>query len=305
MEEHIAANFKPEKGLPSKGKLRKKATKLNVVRYADNFIVTGQSPQQLERVKVIINEFLKPRGLKISEAKTRLCNITSGFDFLGWTFRKYSNGTFLCTLSKKSVRHHWRKLKAFIKTTSHPGLMVIKLNRKSRGWQNDHCCCNDIWKVWAKTNWFMYQRLMRWAIKRHSKKARSWVYSKYWPKHKKRRKFTIAHKGTIYRLNPHATRQDRTGTALSIKINVFDLKNKALILQKQTLKGSNLTRRKKFHWEKQKGLCSGCGLLMDPNGQGSLDLHHIKSKVFGGTSASKNLTLLHSHCHYVKHASAS
>lgn len=95
LEEHIAANFKPEKGLTSKGKLRKKATKLNGVRYADDFIVTGQSPQQLERVKVSINEFLKPRGLKISEAKTRLCNITSGFDLLGWAFRIFKWNVFM------------------------------------------------------------------------------------------------------------------------------------------------------------------------------------------------------------------
>lgn len=162
-----------------------------MVRYADDFIVTGQSLRQLERVKASINGFLKLRGLKISEAKTSITNITTGFDFLGWAFRKYSNGTFLCIVSKKSIHSHWRQLNHLIKTTPNLGNVVISLNQKSRGWQNYHRCCNGIWKIWSSTSHFVYQRLTRWATKRHTKKSLGWVYSKYWPKHRKRRTFTV------------------------------------------------------------------------------------------------------------------
>jgi RNA-directed DNA polymerase len=58
-------------------------TGIHIVRYADDFIVTGKSKRQLERVKKSINEFLAPRGLRISEEKKFIRHISEGFDFLG------------------------------------------------------------------------------------------------------------------------------------------------------------------------------------------------------------------------------
>ncbi|WP_193435229.1 reverse transcriptase/maturase family protein, partial [Streptococcus suis] len=47
------------------------APKINFVRYADDFIVTGVSKELLENeVKPAIIEFLKERGLELSEEKT-------------------------------------------------------------------------------------------------------------------------------------------------------------------------------------------------------------------------------------------
>ena len=227
LEKHIGDNFKPGYERMSNGLYYRRATMLNIVRYADDFMVTGQSPDQLERVKASINVFLKPRGLKLSETKTHIINITTGFDFLGWTFRKYPNGAFLCTISKKSIRRHWQELNHFIKTTPNPARLIHKLNQKTRVWQNYHCCCNDIWKVWANTNQYIYQRLTRWATKRHSKKSKWWIYNKYWPKQGKRRKFIVTWKDKAYKLQPHDVCQNRTGSALNDKTNVFDLKNKA------------------------------------------------------------------------------
>ncbi len=48
-------------------------TKVNLVRYADDFFC----------------EFLTSRGLMLSEEKTLITHIDEGFDFLGWTFRKF------------------------------------------------------------------------------------------------------------------------------------------------------------------------------------------------------------------------
>ncbi|WP_256090178.1 reverse transcriptase domain-containing protein, partial [Streptococcus agalactiae] len=66
------------------------APKINFVRYADNFIVTGVSKELLENeVKPAIIEFLKERGLELSEEKTLITHITDGFDFLGVNIRMY------------------------------------------------------------------------------------------------------------------------------------------------------------------------------------------------------------------------
>lgn len=57
--------------------------KVNMVRYADDFVVTGASKEILEEAKSIIEEFLKERGLSLSEEKTKIVHIEEGFDFLG------------------------------------------------------------------------------------------------------------------------------------------------------------------------------------------------------------------------------
>ncbi|MBN0963347.1 group II intron reverse transcriptase/maturase, partial [Pseudomonas aeruginosa] len=77
------------------GVTRAKKLKINVVRYADDFVITGSSPEVLEKeVKPWVEQFLAVRGLQLSLEKTRIAHIDQGFDFLGWNFRKY-NGKLL------------------------------------------------------------------------------------------------------------------------------------------------------------------------------------------------------------------
>jgi len=66
---------------------------VNVIRYADDIIITGSSEQFLRRdVLPVVREFLKKRGLLISPVKTVVVNINEGFDFLGWNIRKDDKG---------------------------------------------------------------------------------------------------------------------------------------------------------------------------------------------------------------------
>jgi len=62
---------------------------MNMVRYADDFIITGHSKEWLElEVKPIVADFLAERGLVLSPEKTKITHITDGFDFLEWNIRK-------------------------------------------------------------------------------------------------------------------------------------------------------------------------------------------------------------------------
>ena len=55
--------------------------KVNFIRYADDFIVTGESRELLEAgVLPIIREFLSERGFELSEEKTVIPHIEDGFD---------------------------------------------------------------------------------------------------------------------------------------------------------------------------------------------------------------------------------
>ena len=67
--------------------------KVNLVRYADDFVVTAESRELFEEIKPLITYFLAQRGLTLSEEKTLVTHISEGFDFLGFNIRKY-NGNF-------------------------------------------------------------------------------------------------------------------------------------------------------------------------------------------------------------------
>src|SRR5262249_9538405 len=67
----------------------RRGDKVNFVRYADDFIVTGATKELLEqKVKPTLTAFLAQRGLELSEQKTLITHISQGFNFLGHTVRK-------------------------------------------------------------------------------------------------------------------------------------------------------------------------------------------------------------------------
>jgi len=78
----------------------------NVARYADDFVITGASPELLEQeVKPLVARFLAERGLELSTEKSCITHIEAGFDFLGQNVRKYNGGkTMLITPSRKNVK---------------------------------------------------------------------------------------------------------------------------------------------------------------------------------------------------------
>ena len=63
---------------------------VKTVRYADDFVVIANSRRIIElKIKPAIIQFLKERGVCLSEEKTRLFSISSGkeLNFLGYTFK--------------------------------------------------------------------------------------------------------------------------------------------------------------------------------------------------------------------------
>lgn len=67
-----------------------KSNKINVIAYADDFVITGATKAILEnKIKPAVQKFLAERGLQLSEEKTKITHIQEGVDFLGFNIRKY------------------------------------------------------------------------------------------------------------------------------------------------------------------------------------------------------------------------
>ncbi|RPJ55881.1 MAG: group II intron reverse transcriptase/maturase [Dehalococcoidia bacterium] len=161
-------------------------TGVTVIRYADDFIITAKTRELLEhKVLPAIKAFLAKRGLALSEEKTRITNITEGFDFLGQHVRKYKNGKVLTTPSRKALQGLLAAVKLILKAQC--GLdnwsMIRRLNQIIRGWCNYHRhACSSTAYSWFDT-WLHFE-IRRWLHRRHPNKGRRWIKKKYFRPHR-------------------------------------------------------------------------------------------------------------------------
>lgn len=56
------------------------------VRYSDDILLLGKSREQLQTVLAKIKILLEPYGLNLKEAKTSICPLEQGIEFLGYAF---------------------------------------------------------------------------------------------------------------------------------------------------------------------------------------------------------------------------
>ncbi|NLS44505.1 MAG: group II intron reverse transcriptase/maturase [Firmicutes bacterium] len=168
----------------SKGKIEnhyRAKTKVNLVRYADDFIITANTKELAEEIKELVSRFLTIRGLTLSEEKTKITHIDDGFDFLGWTFRKFK-GKLIVKPSKDSIKTLIRKCSTIIlkegKAISQSNL-IRRLNQMIRGWTNYHKHVVAS-QTFSYVNNTLYLLLQKWAKHRHRNKSSWWRLNKYW-----------------------------------------------------------------------------------------------------------------------------
>jgi len=112
---------------------------VQLIRYADDFIITGHSEELLRmRVKPLVESFLTERGLVLSSEKTLITHVEEGFDFPGQNIRRYPNGKLFIKPARKSVASVLAKVKQIVR--EHLGrathLLISRLNPIIRGWTN-------------------------------------------------------------------------------------------------------------------------------------------------------------------------
>jgi RNA-directed DNA polymerase len=157
-----------------------RGSKVNVIRYADDFIVTGGSREILQhRVIPAIQEFLTARGLNLSGEKTKITRIDYGFDFLGQHLRKYGD-KYIPTPSKGAVKAIIAKTGRIIKDHSGGSAweMIARLNQVIRGWANYHRhICSK--RTFAHVDDRIFKQIWNWAVRRHKSKGKRWIRNRY------------------------------------------------------------------------------------------------------------------------------
>ena len=154
--------------------------KVNVVSYADDFVITGASREVLEnKVKPAVAAFLAERGLEFSVEKTKITHIDEGFDFLGFNVRKY-RGKLLIMPAKGNVKAFLDKVRETTKAnaTAKTESLIRILNAQIRGWANYHRHVVAK-KVFNRVDHCIFLVLQRWARRRHPNKSGHWRQEKY------------------------------------------------------------------------------------------------------------------------------
>ena len=293
----------------AEGRRKYYSPKVNLVRYADDFVISGCSKELLENeVKPLVEDFLATRGMVLSQEKTKITHIEEGFDFLGQNVRKYS-GKLLIKPSKKSVKAFLGKIRVITKGNkgmTHANLISM-LNPVIRGWVNYHRHVVSA-KVFSRLNHEIWKILWRWANRRHPNKGKRWVKNRYF--HRIGTQdwiFAAPIKGkdgqTSYHqlINPSSVKIVRHIKVQTIA-NPYDPKWEEYFEHRLGFKMANSMggRRKLFAlWRSQGGICPVCDQKITK--ETGWHSHHIQWKSLGGTDGNSNRLLMHPNCHRQVH----
>jgi len=172
-------------------------SRINFIRYADDFIITGKSKTILEdAIKPVVEAFLAERGLSLSPEKTLITHITDGFTFLGQTFRK-EGGVLHFRPSTQGVLALEQKVGAIIrKHVSAPMPALIKeLNSVLRGWANYHRY-SVASVAFSRIDSYVFEQLWRMLHRRHPQKSSGWLFNHYWTASGRKHIFAVKTKTT-------------------------------------------------------------------------------------------------------------
>lgn len=280
---------------------------INLVRYADDFIITGSAPEVLEQAKEVVREFLQQRGLSLSEEKTRIVHIETGFDFLGQNVRMYA-GKLLIKPSKNAVKRVLSKIRTTIqknKTTSQENL-IGQLNPIIRGWVNYHRF-SVASKTFSRFDHEIWQALWRWATRRHNKKGALWVRTRYFHRIGDRTWAFASKTVTVdarqwAKLVHAADTKIKRFRKIKAEANPYDPDWEIYFEERLKLRmGVELlaSRNAWRLWQSQNGLCLECSELITP--ETGWHVHHVVYRVHGGKNILSNLRLIHPNCHRKLH----
>lgn len=293
-----------------KGSKKIRENKTYVVRYADDFIVSGKTKALLEQQVIpLIRSFLKERGLTLSEEKTKVVHIEQGFDFLGWNVRRFK-GKILNRPSQKNVKAFYSKVKTVIskmKMAKQENLIKV-LNPMLRGWANYHRS-QVASKAFGRIDMLVWKALWKWCRRRHANKNKLWIREKYFHDTAIRKwVFGGTYTNTKGERHPidlfycsavkikrHIKIQGRYNPFLP-EWELYGEKRK----QERLYEEQSHRRQWQALYKTQWGKCALCGEPITKE-TGWHD-HHIVYQMFGGSDALSNRCLVHPNCHVKIHA---
>jgi RNA-directed DNA polymerase len=298
------------------------------VRFADDFVVLHEDLACVERAREIAAEWLAAMGLELKPSKTRIVHTLRphegqppGFDFLGSTVRQFTVGKThsgrnpagqllgFKTIIRPSTAAQHRHVTDLARVVrqhqqARTADLVPILNRLIRGWAN-YYSAQVAKDIFGRMDYLLYERLRRWAIRRHPNKTQRWIYSHYWHAIERRngaaeairrRAFAATNGAT---LTAHADTVIRRYAKVEATRSPFD--GDLPYWASRLGRHPELPRSKALLLKRQRGRCNWCGLLFRSL-EDVIEVDHIQPRARSGADTLANRQLLHGHCHDAKTA---
>jgi RNA-directed DNA polymerase len=281
--------------------------KVHLVRYADDFLITGTSKGLLrDQVQPLVAHFLKQRGLELSHEKTQITHVEEGFDFLGQNVRRYRGGKVLLKPSSRNVKTFLAKIQETIDRSGSQtaGELIRRLNQQIKGWTMYHRYASSK-RTFSYVDYRIFQKVWRWCRRRHPKKSRKWIKEKYF--------LRDGHRHWVFT----GTLRDPKGqgwpiqlmSAAKVKIiryvkirsavNPYDPQWELYLEARWTWQLAQTRtghRQIEYLWKRQKGRCWVCGQPLRL-AEEDCQIHHRIWRSRGGQDTSDNMELFHVNCH--------
>jgi RNA-directed DNA polymerase len=286
---------------------QQRKNKVHLVRYADDFLITGISKELLrDQVQPLVAHFLKERGLELSHEKTRITHVEEGFDFLGQNVRRYRCGKVLIKPSSRNVKTFLAKIRETIDRSGGQtaGEMIRRLNQQIQGWTMYHRYASSK-RTFHHVDHRIFRMVWRWCRRRHPKKSREWIKKKYFRQEGHRHwVFTGLlrdQRGKGWPIQLMAAAQVKIIRYVKIRsaVNPYDPEWELYLEARrgwqlaQTRTGRS---RIEFLWKAQEGRCVVCGQPLEITAE-DYHIHHRIWRSRGGPDTADNLELLHANCH--------
>ena len=250
----------------------------NLIRFADDILVTVRSPEDAQAVVELLKIFLDERGLTLSENKTKVCKITDGFTFLSRSYIK-KNGLVYSKPSDKAVERFIDDLKTTIQSNRKSQRdLILLLNRKLKGWAGYHRY-TDATDAFRRVDAAVQSALLEAAIDKHPRMPLAKVKAKYWYRESDGRH--------CYALpDDKSVRVVRLADTLLLTHNRIKTNANPYVDRDYTESRThereiqNVTGAYRAIWERQNGVCYYCGraILTDqPRTTVQLNLHRPPS----------------------------
>lgn len=306
----------------------RRAQSIQVIRYANAFVILHSDKQVILTCKNLVMEFLGEQGLELCLAKLRLTHtleITSndtaeegfdnkvGFNFLGFTFkqfktkhRSYKTPTGESIGFKTLVYPSAPSLKKYQKKTHNLILkqgkalnqtdLIKELNPVIRSWASYFGIsdANNIGCL-VKQDYLIYLKLRKWAQRKTGSSSKG---SQFWKKIKTN-KWSFSTGQVTLITNRSYSQPIKSYQKVLGHRSPYD--ENQMYWAKRWAITPMLNRRVKALLKKQIGCCNWCGLLFVE--EDSFKVDHIIPLLYKGKDIYANLQLLHRHCHDSKTAS--
>ena len=168
-------------------------------------------------------------------------------------------------------------------------VLIMKLNEQIRGWTNYHqsVCASD---AFAHLDYVLYELLWRWAKRRHPKKNKWWISTRYWHRVGNRNWVFSTENKALIRVDSIAIVRHT-----KIKATANPFLNVAYFQKRKFDKGMHrLTGKFKTIWKNQNGLCYHCGMPMDVTEE--REIFYLAPKAKTGVKDVRNMRYVHCSC---------